>query len=204
MEECGHKYNPRVFEAKVIEDDDQADDASFQPPDPVDQEIEQVATTQGLEGDTMMQSNLHEVQTLDFSDTIHVIPPDYDDDDGTETIQPKDELIRWHCRLNHLPYSRMRSMMKCGLLPRRLLDVKEPLCVARQYGKLHRRPWRDKGKEPSNTIIATTPGQIVLVNQMESTANGFIAQLKGKLTTKRYKYAAVFVDQYSKLSYIFL
>ena len=33
---------------------------------------------------------------------------------------------------------------------------------------------------------------------------GFITQLKGNLTKKRYKYATVFVDHYSKLSYVFL
>ena len=33
---------------------------------------------------------------------------------------------------------------------------------------------------------------------------GFIAQLKGKLTKQRYKYATVFVDQFSGLSYAHL
>ena len=33
---------------------------------------------------------------------------------------------------------------------------------------------------------------------------GFISQLKGILTKQRYQYATVFIDQYSRLSYIFL
>ena len=39
---------------------------------------------------------------------------------------------------------------------------------------------------------------------MEVREVGFIAQLKGKLTTQRYKYASVFVDQFSYLSFVFL
>ena len=46
------------------------------------------------------------------------------------------------------------------------------------------------------------PGQIVLVDQLESPTPGFIAQLKGTLTKQRYKYATVFVDQLSQLSYV--
>ena len=39
---------------------------------------------------------------------------------------------------------------------------------------------------------------------MESTAPVLVAQLKGRLTTQRYNSATIFVDHYSKLSYIHL
>jgi hypothetical protein len=39
---------------------------------------------------------------------------------------------------------------------------------------------------------------------MVSTQVGFIAQLKGTLTKKRYTVATVFVDHYSRLKYIHL
>ena len=42
------------------------------------------------------------------------------------------------------------------------------------------------------------------VNQLELTTPGFVAQLKGLLTTQRYNYAIFFVDQLSKLSFVFL
>jgi hypothetical protein len=42
------------------------------------------------------------------------------------------------------------------------------------------------------------------VDQLESTTPGLIAQLKGIPTTKRYKVATVFVDHYSRLSYVHL
>ena len=52
--------------------------------------------------------------------------------------------------------------------------------------------------------MATEPGQIMSADQLESPMLVFIAQLKGTLTKQRYKYATVFVDQYSQLSYIYL
>ena len=67
-----------------------------------------------------------------------------------------------------------------------------------------RRPWRVKGDAQHKTNIATQPGQMVSVDQLESSTLGFVAQLKAILTTQRYKYALFFVDQYSNLSFVFL
>ena len=47
-------------------------------------------------------------------------------------------------------------------------------------------------------------GQIISVDQLESSMAGFIAQLNGKLTTQRYRYATVFMDQYSCYTYVYL
>ncbi len=56
-------------------------------------------------------------------------------------------------------------------------------------------PWRGKEGESNHKVfVATKPGQIVSVNQMISTQVGFIAQLKGGLTKKRYTAAMVFMD----------
>ena len=52
--------------------------------------------------------------------------------------------------------------------------------------------------------MANKSGQIVSVDQMDSSNLGFIAQLKGKLTRRRYKHATIFVDHYSDLSYVHL
>ena len=40
------------------------------------------------------------------------------------------------------------------------------------------------------------------IDQLESTTPGLIAQLRGRPTIKRYRIATVFVDQFSKLSYV--
>jgi hypothetical protein len=53
-------------------------------------------------------------------------------------------------------------------------------------------------------FVATKAGQCVSVDQLVSTQVGFIAQLKGTLTKKRYTAATIFVDHYSWLKYIHL
>ena len=42
------------------------------------------------------------------------------------------------------------------------------------------------------------------MGQLESNSPGLIAQLKSKLTQQRYKYATIFVDQYSGYTFVFL
>ena len=67
-----------------------------------------------------------------------------------------------------------------------------------------KRPWRVKGEDKNVAKTATYPGQVVSVDQLESTSPGFIAQLKGTLTQQRYKYATVFVDQFSRYTFVYL
>jgi hypothetical protein len=50
----------------------------------------------------------------------------------------------------------------------------------------------------------TKPGQIVAVDQLVSPTPGLIAQMSGFLTTKRYKYATIYVDLYSRYGYVYL
>ncbi len=52
--------------------------------------------------------------------------------------------------------------------------------------------------------MATKPGQCVLVDQMISTQIGFVAQLKGCLTTQQYCAATIFDDHFSRLCYVHL
>ena len=49
-----------------------------------------------------------------------------------------------------------------------------------------KRPWRVKRDNKAATKTATWPGQIVLVDQLESSSPGLIAQFKGKLTQQCY------------------
>ena len=64
-----------------------------------------------------------------------------------------------------------------------------PFCPACQYRKMHGKPLRTKENHSKPSRVATEPGQIVSVDQLESPTPGFIAQLKGTLTKQRYKYA---------------
>ena len=67
-----------------------------------------------------------------------------------------------------------------------------------------KRPWRVKGDNKGTAKMAMHLGQIMSVDQLESTSPGFIAQLKGTLTQQRYKYATVFVHQYSRYTFVHL
>jgi hypothetical protein len=66
-------------------------------------------------------------------------------------------------------------------------------------------PWRSKKTKASHEVfIATKPGECVSVNHMASTEVGIFAQMKGKLTKRRYRCATIFVDHFSRLRFIHL
>ena len=142
-----------------------------------------------------------QTQEFEVSESlINVIP----DDKEPKSLESQDELLQWHYRLGCLPFTRMKEFMNKGTLPRRLLKVDTPFYAACQYGKMTQRPWRVKGDVQHKTKIASQPGQVVSVDQLESPTLGFVAQLKRILTTQRYKYALISVDQYSDLTFVFL
>jgi hypothetical protein len=110
---------------------------------------------------------------------------------------PQTELLRWHYRLGHLSFRRIKRMAELGILPRKLAEVNPPKCAGCLFGTMKNKPWRNKGKSPKGVgHLATAPGQMVSVDQLESSAAGFISQLKGKLTSRRYKAATIFVDNF--------
>ena len=127
-------------------------------------------------------------------------------DENLTSEMDQAEFMRWHYRLGHLPYKKLKILAVMGLIPKRILNVKAPKCADCIFGKMTKRPWRTKAtvKQGSGIFKATKSGQCVSVDQMESTEDGFVAQLKGKLTRRRYKYATIFVDHYSNFSYVYL
>ena len=109
----------QAFVSHVIpESADSDDNASLQPTDPVqvldvDKEgspMDIRATVQEDEGATT-KFGMQDLAEL------YVIP----NDEQPTTLSAQDELIRWHHRLGHLPYDRIRSMSQKGILPKRLL-----------------------------------------------------------------------------------
>ena len=137
---------------------------------------------------------------IDMGPITHVIP----EDPEPKSIDPQDELLRRHYRLGHLPFDRIKQLSNKGQLPKHLVTCHTPFCAACQYGKMTKRPWRVKADNKETAKTATYPGQVVSMDQLESTSPGFIAQLKGTLTQQRYKYATVFVDQFSRYTFVYL
>jgi hypothetical protein len=137
---------------------------------------------------------------LDHDDLATNLPSQ---DDTTSALDASTELLRWHYRLGHLPFPNLRLMAARGELPKRLAACRTPRCESCLYGQATKRPWRTKGS--TQTLRTTTkPGQCVSVDQLESPVAGFVGQNKGFFFRKRYKVATVFVDHFSRLSFIYL
>ena len=125
-----------------------------------------------------------------------------------EDRQPKSdmaEMLMLHHQYGHISMRKIQEMAKQGILPKRLSKCRVPTCSACLYSKATRRPWRGKTtKSDVDDNKPTRPGQVVSVDQLVSPTPGLIAQMSGFLTTKRYRYATVYVDQYSRLGFIYL
>jgi hypothetical protein len=66
-------------------------------------------------------------------------------------------------------------------------------------------PWQGKETKANHEVfVMTKPGECILVDQMTSTEVGFYAQIKGKLTKKRYKRTTVFINHFSRLRFFHL
>jgi hypothetical protein len=127
-----------------------------------------------------------------------------DKDEPLSAESPQAELLCWHYRLGHLPFTCLRILSMIRTIPKCLLTVKAPKCAGCMYRAMSKQPWRTKGIQNKNKIqVATSPGDCISVNQLESPKPGFIAQLKGRLTKKRYGATTIFVDHASHLSYVY-
>ena len=132
-------------------------------------------------------------------------PHNREDDKQTKQEATMEEMLRHHNRLAHVSFERIKEMARQGLLPRKFVDCPIPSCTACLYGKAIRKKWRSKSEKNLHLHKeATTPGAVVSVDQLESPTPGLIAQISGFVTTKRYKYATVYVDQASRLGYVHL
>ena len=75
-------------------------------------------------------------------------------------------------------------MAKQGLLQKKIKNCQVPVCEHTSMANLPKHPGEPKDNNPiSKTVMK---GQAVSVDQLESSTLGFIAQLKGVLTTKCY------------------
>jgi hypothetical protein len=96
-------------------------------------------------------------------------------------------------------------MARIGIIPKGLAKCAAPACSACLYAKATKRPWRTKTESNRDDAAKPTqPGEVVSVDQLVSPTPGLIAQMTGMLTTRRYKYATVYVDQVSRLTFVYL
>ena len=212
-----HKTDLKCFNVNTVTDDECADreeDVKVRSKLPYSLNEDEPSIIGGLEkGDA---SGTHDPSVKGDASGTHILESHYEtvfhdasakptETEDQDTLTPTTELLRLHYRLGHLPFSQLRSMAATGFLPKRLLQARIPKCAACMYGKATRRAWRSKA--PPSKVgggTATFPGQCVSVDQMQSPTPGLIGQLKGVPTTQRYMAATIFVDHFSRLSFVHL
>jgi len=114
------------------------------------------------------------------------------------------QLLQFHRDFGHIPFSKLQIMAKNGIIPPALAKCPIPACSACMVGMLSKKRTRDKPKNDYEKRKISTPGQLTSVDMMVSPTPGLIAQMASLLTRKRYKYATVYVDQASRLGYLYL
>ena len=113
--------------------------------------------------------------------------------------------LRCHVRLGLLSRNKMFALAAAGHLPKRILRCNPPLCPSCQFGRQTRKSfYRKKGGTISGPHKVEKVGDLVHVDQIESSVAGFVGQVRGKLTTARYKVVTVFVDDFSKYIFVHL
>ena len=98
---------PNIFTMHVIPDED---DESFQPKDPIEPpnlDTEEMADASGKLDDTMTQGQ-PQTTMVDLGPITHVIPEDQE----LTSLDPHDKLLRWHYRLGHLSFERIRQLAR--------------------------------------------------------------------------------------------
>ena len=126
------------------------------------------------------------------------------DEENRQEITPEAVLLKAdHC-FQHISSFMLQEMAHQRILPRRLAHCKTPSCSACLYGKATKRAWRSKQGKQRKKKKALKPGEVISVDQMVSPVPGLIAQMVGFLARQRYKYATVFVDQSSRMGFMYL
>jgi hypothetical protein len=132
-------------------------------------------------------------------------PTVIEEEEDTQPTNKAAKLLRYHQKFGHLSMRALQMMAKLGIIPSRLKDCPVPACSTCIYAKAMKRPWRNKSRSNYEEIEKPTrPEQVVSVDQLVSPTPGLVAQMTGRLTVQRYKYAIVFVDQFSRYSYVYL
>ena len=132
------------------------------------------------------------------------IVEDDEDEQYCKPVSNEAEFLNLHRSLGHISFAKMQEMAKQGTIPSKFAKCKVPACAACLYSKATKKGWRSKPEKGHKPKVITTPGRVISVDQMVSPAPGFVAQIVGILTRKRYKYATVYVDQASRLGYVYL
>ena len=185
-------------------EDDNDDDNSIEPTAndsmSVDSNVKDTATTVEFDLNGPATPASEGERTATPTSTVNIISDE-------EDRQPSDlaELLMLHHQYGHISMRKLQEMAKQGTIPRRLAKCRIPTCSACLFSKATKKPWRGKeSKEGDGKKKPTRPGQVVSVDQLVSPTPGLVAQMTGFMTTKRYNYATIYVDQMTRFGYVYL
>ena len=169
---------------------------------------------------SILEDEVDDKVIVDSNITIQPHKPKYDahftnEDDNNALVSQLElerklesqslQLLQYHHRYGHVPFARLKQMASNGIIPHHLKNARTPACTACLYGRATKRKWRHKTPQNQAKIRKiTAPGQQVSVDMLYSPNPGFVAQMTGILTRKRYRYATVYVDHFSGFSYLHL
>lgn len=77
--------------------------------------------------------------------TFDLTPP-LESSDRVDVVAADDqaELMRWHHRLGHLSFPKLKVLAENNEIPKKLAKVKPPTCAGCLYGAMTKVPWRGK------------------------------------------------------------
>jgi hypothetical protein len=84
------------------------------------------------------------------------------------------ELMRWHYRLGHLSFPKLKQLSLNGKIPKKLAKVLPPKCAGCLFGAMTKPSWQGKETKADHKVFITTkPGECISVDQMMSTKVDF-------------------------------
>jgi transposase InsO family protein len=131
-------------------------------------------------------------------------------------LDEQQEYMRWHYKLNHASQKVMTRMANKDMLPSYITRIlktmdkqcrKGPICNDCYSASAARTPWRTKPnkqmKQTEDRRANLSPGDVVSVDQLETSTPGFIGQITEILTRQRIVGSTIFVDQASDMGYVY-
>ncbi len=189
-----------VNEINIVEDEDDSEIEATEKRDNPWTEGEQRQSPMEMDFDLDKRT----MEPMSRKYCVPIVEDDEPEVRSSPATSDEELMLHYHHRFGHISFQRLREMAKAGVIPKRLRNCNIPACSACMYAKATKKPWRSKTRNDFEKKRTPDPGEVVSVDQMVSPTAGLVAQMTGKLTTKRYKYATVFVDQGSKLGYVYL
>jgi hypothetical protein len=85
-----------------------------------------------------------EKQTTRMGPLTFDVNPELEEDKHVylAAVDNQTKLMRWHYRLGHLPFAKLKQLALNGKIPRHIAKVKPPACAGCLFRAMTKVPWR--------------------------------------------------------------